>query len=77
VLAVANAGPLETIVDGETGFLRAPTPDAFAGALATLLGDPARAAEMGRAARVHAAARFSRRAFGAALEAELLRVVGP
>jgi hypothetical protein len=31
---------------------------------------------MGRAARVHAAARFSRQAFGAALEAELLSVVG-
>ncbi|HEX2658347.1 MAG TPA: glycosyltransferase, partial [Polyangia bacterium] len=32
VVAVANAGPLETIVDGTTGFLRQPNPDAFAGA---------------------------------------------
>lgn len=75
VVAVANAGPLETIIDGKTGFLREPTPQAFAGALATLLTDPARATQLGRAARVHAAARFSRRAFGAALEAELRRVV--
>ena len=75
VVAVANAGPLETIVDGSTGFLREPNAEAFAGALATLLADPARAAQMGRVARQHAATRFSRHAFGAALEAELIRVV--
>ena len=75
VVAVANAGPLETIVDGSTGFLREPNAEAFAGALATLLADPARAAQMGRVARQHAATRFSRHAFGAALEAELMRVV--
>jgi len=76
VIAVASAGPLETIVDGATGFLREPTADAFASALATLLNDPGRAASMGRAARLHAATRFSRQAFGAALEAQLLGVVG-
>ena len=73
VVAVAAGGPLETVRDGETGLLCAPTPEAFAEALATLLGDPARAVAMGRAARTHAAAHFSRQAFGDALEKALLR----
>lgn len=76
VIAVAAGGPLETVRDGETGWLRPPTPDAFADALASLLDDPERAAAMGRAARAHAAARFSRQAFGDALEAALLRATG-
>jgi alpha-1,3/alpha-1,6-mannosyltransferase len=76
VVAVANAGPLETVVHGETGLLCAPTPDAFAGALATLITDRGQAARMGRNARAHATARFSRRAFGDALEAALGGLVG-
>jgi glycosyltransferase involved in cell wall biosynthesis len=75
VVAAADAGPLETVVDGTTGFLAAPTPDGFAAALATLAADRGRAAAMGRAGRAHVAARFSRRAFGAALEAVLERLV--
>jgi len=74
VVAVAAGGLLETVRDGETGLLCAPTPDAFAGALARLLDDPAGAAAMGRAARAHAAAHFARQAFGDALEAVLLRL---
>jgi alpha-1,3/alpha-1,6-mannosyltransferase len=70
VVAAASGGPLETVVDGETGYLRPPTPDAFAGALAALIRDPALAARMGVAGRARAA-RFSRRAFGDALEATL------
>ena len=75
VLAVANAGPLETILDGRTGFLRAPSPEAFAGAMAALLGDRALAARLGRAGRAHVAARFSRRHLGDELEAVLHRLV--
>lgn len=73
VVAVASGGLLETVRDGETGVLCAPAADAFAGALASLLDDPARAVAMGRAARAHAAARFSRHAFGDALESALRR----
>jgi alpha-1,3/alpha-1,6-mannosyltransferase len=76
IIAVANAGPLETIVHGETGFLCPPTPDAFATAVAALFADRARAAQMGRAGRAHATARFSRRAFGDALEAALVQLCG-
>lgn len=70
VVAAASGGPVETVVDGETGYLREPTPAAFAAALATLLRDPEHAATMGRAGRARAA-QFSRRAFGDALEATL------
>jgi len=75
VVAAASGGPLETVVDGETGFLRPPTPAAFAEALATLVTDADGAARMGRASRLRAR-RFSRAAFGDAFEASLSRAVG-
>ena len=75
VVAVNAGGPAETIVHGETGLLCAPTPDAFADALARLLGDPAGAARMGRAGRAHVAEHFSRAAFGRRFEAVLAEVV--
>jgi alpha-1,3/alpha-1,6-mannosyltransferase len=74
VVAAANGGPLETIVDGETGYLRPPTPAAFAEALAALVTDPEGAARMGRASRARAR-RFSRAAFGDAFEASLERAM--
>lgn len=75
VVAVAAGGPLETVVDGATGFLRPPTPEAFGDAIARLIADRDLALRLGRAARAHAA-RFSRRAFGAALEELLLEEAG-
>ena len=75
VIAVAAAGPLETVVDGETGFLCAATPGAFASAMARLGEDRELAARMGRAGRVHAGS-FSRRAFGDALEHLLVDLCG-
>ena len=68
VVAVNNGGPPETIVDGITGFLCPPKPEAFAAALAVLMTDPARAERMGRAGREHVAGKFSKAAFGAQLE---------
>lgn len=68
VVAVNAGGPAETVRDGETGFLCPPDPDAFAAALAQLLGDAALAARLGRAGRTHVAANFSRAAFGERLE---------
>ncbi len=50
------------------GFVRPPTPQAFADALARLITDPVAARRMGRAGREHVAARFSRHAFGLRLE---------
>lgn len=40
VIAVGQGGPAESIVDGETGFLVEPRPEAFAEAMAKLASDP-------------------------------------
>lgn len=79
VVAVNSGGPTESVVTGVTGFLCDATPVAFAGAMAGLMGGegPAKkgaekgggkAEEMGAAARAHVEAKFSRRAFGEALD---------
>jgi alpha-1,3/alpha-1,6-mannosyltransferase len=53
VVAVNSGGPMETVVDGATGYLRAPTATAFAGALQQLLDHPDQATKMGQAGRKH------------------------
>jgi alpha-1,3/alpha-1,6-mannosyltransferase len=68
VVAIRSGGPEETVVDGETGILCAPSPDAIADAMARLATDHVATARMGRAGRVRVAARFSRAAFGARFE---------
>lgn len=76
-VVVANCGgPAETVVDGVTGFVRPPTPLAFAGALARLITDPEAAQNMGRSGREHVAARFSRQVFGARLQQLLRQLLG-
>src|SRR5262245_34403842 len=75
VIAIASGGPAETVGDGETGILCSPTADAIADAMARLLTDHEAAARMGRAGRARVAARFSRAAFGARLDAILRDVV--
>ena len=74
VLAADAGGPAETVVDGETGFLRPPNPAAFAEALRRLLTEPDTADRLGRAGRARVESRFSLARFGAELEA-LLREV--
>lgn len=61
VIAVNCGGPLETVANGETGFLCESTPDAFAGAILQLLGkeNQKRVAAMGRAGQARAKALFS------------------
>jgi alpha-1,3/alpha-1,6-mannosyltransferase len=75
VVAVNRGGPTETVVQGETGWLAEPRPEAFADALARVLTDPAAARRMGEAGWAHVRARFSRRAFGDRLEACLRALV--
>jgi len=62
VIAVDAGGPRETVVDGETGFLCAPAPEAFADAMERLLTEPALATAMGRKGPARAR-RFSPDAF--------------
>jgi len=65
VVAIRSGGPAETVEDGETGILCAPSPDAIADAMARLATDHVATTRMGRAGRIRVAARFSRAAFGA------------
>jgi glycosyltransferase involved in cell wall biosynthesis len=51
VTCTDSGGPLEFVVDGETGHVVAPEPEALAHALDTLLSQPARAVRLGRAGR--------------------------
>ena len=74
VVAACSGGPAETVVDGETGFLCPPTPEAFGEALARLVTDPGCAARLGRAGRRRVAEQFSRAAFGARFTAVLAGV---
>ena len=74
VVATATGGIVEVVDDGVTGLLvpfepattppasratRRPSPPAFAEGLNAVVGDPARAAEMGRAGRARAVERFA------------------
>jgi alpha-maltose-1-phosphate synthase len=60
VVASGVGGILEVVEDGKTGLLVEPgRPDALAGAIRTLLADPARGRAMGRAGRQRVEAHFS------------------
>lgn len=66
VIAVSSGGPLESIADGETGFLCEQKPEAFAEAMAKLYG-PAHSTkviEMGASGRLRAQKLFSIETFG-------------
>jgi alpha-1,3/alpha-1,6-mannosyltransferase len=67
VVACASGGPLESVLNGRTGFLCQPTAAEWADAMAALLADGA-AARLGAAARQHVQAKFSREAFGKQLK---------
>ena len=69
VVAVASGGPLESVVDQVTGYLKEGTPDAFAEAFAPLVDSAETSSQMGKAGRSHVASKFSLRAFGDELDA--------
>mmetsp|Transcript_3961 Transcript_3961/g.13925 ORF Transcript_3961/g.13925 Transcript_3961/m.13925 type:complete len:453 (+) Transcript_3961:129-1487(+) len=65
VVACNSGGPLETVVDGETGFTCDPTPRAFSEAMMRIGAMGAgELRAMGERARRHVSSKFSRRAFG-------------
>lgn len=63
VVAVNSGGPLETVVDGKTGFLCEPTAKEFAKKMVFLYQNRGSSMEMGLAGREHIMASFSFRAF--------------
>jgi len=59
VLASASGGPLETVVDGVTGYLRPSSdPRSFSDAMASLLNDQTLGRTLGQAAHAHVKAKF-------------------
>ena len=69
VVAVASGGPLESVIDGKTGFLAAGNATSFADALEKLVTSADLSENMGAAGRKHVAAHFSLKAFGDDLDA--------
>jgi glycosyltransferase involved in cell wall biosynthesis len=70
VIAPREGGPVEIVADGETGLLVPPRdPEALARAIVGLLGDAARCAAMGRAARARVSTVFDIHAHARAVEA--------
>jgi glycosyltransferase involved in cell wall biosynthesis len=72
VLAVASGGPLETVLDGKTGFLCEGTGRGFAEAMLRLVREPELKEEMGRAGHGHVKEKFGLDAFAATLEKAVL-----
>ncbi len=63
VIAVNSGGPLETVLDGETGFLCEPTAEGFSCAMDNLFRKEGEAKAMGEAGRKHVVRNFSFEAF--------------
>lgn len=63
VIAVNNGGPLETVVDGKTGFLCEQTPEAFAEKMAHFVQVPGARDKMGQAGKQRVIGSFSFLAF--------------
>jgi len=63
VIAVNSGGPLESILDGQTGFLCEPNPEAFATAMRKLLVNPELREQMGASGRKRVKEKFSLQSF--------------
>ncbi|KHG03874.1 Alpha-1,3/1,6-mannosyltransferase ALG2 [Gossypium arboreum] len=74
VIACNSGGPVETIKNGETGFLCDPSPKDFALAMTKFMQDPEMAKRMGEQARQHVNESFSTTTFGQRLNQFLLNV---
>ena len=74
VIAVNSGGPLETVIDGKTGFLCEPTPDAFAGKMAHFVRTPTARREMGQAGKRRVLGSFSFAAFTRKLNLTICRL---
>lgn len=75
VIACNSGGPVETVKDGESGFLCDPTPQSFSLAMAKFLKDPSLAEKMGANARSHVTTTFSTKTFGDQLNQYVVDVV--
>lgn len=69
VVAVNSGGPLETVIDGKTGFLCDPTADSFSEKMLYLVQNPSKGEEMGQLGHGRVEQRFSFEAFTQKLDA--------
>ena len=76
VVAANSGGPLETVVDGSTGFLCDPTPLSFATKMGYFVQNPTARDKLGDAARRRVEENFSFAAFTDKLDAIVLELVG-
>ncbi|KAJ4746457.1 hypothetical protein LUZ62_080862 [Rhynchospora pubera] len=74
VIACNSGGPVETVRDGETGFLCNPSPVQFANAMLKLAKDAGLATKMGEEACKHVTNTFSTKIFGKQLNNYVLNV---
>ncbi|KAM3872755.1 alpha-1,3/1,6-mannosyltransferase ALG2 [Diretmus argenteus] len=74
VIAVNSGGPLESVGDGETGFLSEPTAEAFSKAMERLVREPHLRRDMGQAGRKRVQDKFSLQAFSDQLHGYILRL---
>lgn len=75
VIAVRSGGPLETIIDGKTGFLCEGTCQDFAAAMKKIVEKKELARNLGEAARKHVVEKFSFDAFTEQLESVVNKLV--
>ncbi len=68
VIAVNSGGPLETVKDGETGFLRAATAEDFAEAMKKFVDDDDLSEKLGKGGHERVTKNFSFEAFGSKLD---------
>ena len=74
VIAVNSGGPLETVLDSETGFLSEPCPESFAEKMKFLYQNKGSSMAMGLAGREHVVKHFSFRAFTEKLNAIVMEL---
>ncbi|CAL8341313.1 unnamed protein product [Gadus morhua 'NCC'] len=74
VVAVNSGGPLESVEDGETGFLCEPTAAAFSQAMEKLVREPQLRRGMGQAGKKRVQDKFSLEAFSNQLHGYILRL---
>nr|CAB3471305.1 unnamed protein product [Digitaria exilis] len=74
VIACNSGGPVETVVNGVTGFLCDPSPAEFSKAMLKLASDHDLAVRMGKQARDHVVQKFSTKTFGDLLNSHVLNV---
>jgi alpha-1,3/alpha-1,6-mannosyltransferase len=68
VIAVCNGGPLETVIDGTTGYLCDPTVDDFSDRMMLYIRDTSLIEKQGKIAREHVINKFSFDAFSSKLD---------